>query len=121
MTRLTCHLVPAADWATTDRSRPYEAASLASEGFIHCTDGDTELLRTADRHYREDLRPFVVLTIDLDRVTAPWSVEDVAGIYPHIFGPIDQAALLAVRSLVRDPGGRFVGISPRDGAPPSGA
>lgn len=113
MTRLTCHLVPAADWAAADRTRPYEAASLVSEGFIHCTDGDGELLRTADRHYRDDPRPFVVLTVDLDLVTAPWSVADPAGIYPHVFGPIDQAAIVAVRSLVREPDGRFVGIAAR--------
>lgn len=111
MTRLTYHLVPAADWAATDRTRPYEAASLGSEGFIHCTDGDTELLRTADRHYRDDPRPFVVLTVDLDRVTAPWSVQDARGIYPHVLGPIDQPAIVAVRALVRAPDGRSVGIA----------
>lgn len=120
MTRLTCHLVPADDWAATDRTRPYEAASLAIEGFIHCTDGDRELLRTADRHYRDDARPFVVLTVDLDLVSAPWSAADPAGIYPHIFGPIDQAAIVAVRPLDRQPDGRFIGIEPGDGAVLSG-
>ena len=29
------------------------------EGFIHCTDGADELVATANRHYREDPRPFV--------------------------------------------------------------
>lgn len=120
MTRLTYHLVPAAVWAATDRTRPYQAASLASEGFIHCTDGDVELLRTADRHYRDDPRPFDVLTVDLDRVTAPWSVEDTAGIYPHVFGPIDQEAILAVGALVREPDGRSTGIAAASRAVASG-
>lgn len=110
MTRLTYHLVPAADWAATDRTRPYEAASLASAGFIHCTDGDTELLRTVDRHYGDDPRPFAVLTVDLDRVTAPWRIEDAGGIYPHVFGPIDQPAIVAVGALIRGPDGRAVAI-----------
>lgn len=111
MTRLTYHLVPAAAWAATDRTRPYQAASLDSDGFIHCTDGATELLRTADRHYRDDPHPFVVLTVDLDRVRAPWSVEDATGIYPHVFGPIDRPAIVAVQTLVREPDGRSIGIA----------
>lgn len=110
MTRLTYHLLPAADWDGMDRTRPYAAASLAGEGFIHCTDGDVELLRTADRHYRDDPRPFVVLTVDLDRVTARWRVEDPAGIYPHIFGAIDQPAIVAVAELIRDADGRYVAV-----------
>lgn len=120
MTRLTYHLVPAAEWAARDRTRPYEAASLASEGFVHCTDGDSELLRTADRHYLDDPRPFVVLTVDLDLVTVPWSAADAAGIYPHIFGPIDEPAIVADRALVREPDGRSVGIATASGAVLSG-
>lgn len=111
MTRLTYHLVPAAVWAATDATRPYEAASLSGEGFIHCTDGVAALLRTADRHYRDDPRPFVVLTVDLERVTAPWRVEDAAGIYPHIFGPIDQPAIVAVGALVRQPDGGSIAVA----------
>jgi len=111
VTRLSYHLVPADAWAATDRNRPYAAGSLASEGFIHCTDTETELVRTADRHYHDDPRPFVALTVDLDRVTAPWRVDDPAGIYPHVFGPIDQAAIIGVDSLVRAPDGRFIGLA----------
>lgn len=113
MTRHTFHLVPADTWATTDRTRPYAAASLASEGFIHCTDGESELLRTADRHYREDQRSFVFLTIDLDLVTAYWRIDDAAGIYPHVFGPIDAAAIIAVAPLVRAPDGSFGSVASR--------
>ena len=93
-------------------SRPYAAPSLASEGFIHCTDGDDALIATADRHYRDDPRPFVALTLDLDAVGSPWRVEDAAGIYPHIYGPIDRRAILATAPIQRDPDGRFLGIGP---------
>ena len=44
------------------------APSLEAESFIHCTDGAAAMIATANRHYREDPRPFVVLTIDLDQV-----------------------------------------------------
>lgn len=110
MTRLTYHLATVDAWAATDRTRPYAAASLTTEGFIHCTDGEAELLRTADRHYRDDPRPFVALTVDLDQVAAPWRIEDPAGIYPHVYGPIDNGSIIAVAPLVRAPDGRFVAL-----------
>lgn len=111
MTRLSYHLAPEPLWDAADRTRPYSAPSLASEGFIHCTDGSAELLRTADRHYRDDPRPFVALTVDLDRVTAAWRIDDPAGIYPHIYGPIDRGAIILITPLLRSSDGRFVGLA----------
>ena len=58
--RPTYHLVPAVDWAAAATADRYIAASLADEGFIHCTDGVDELVHTANRYYRADPRPFVV-------------------------------------------------------------
>jgi uncharacterized protein (DUF952 family) len=106
--RPTFHLVPADAWTAADDSRPYEAASLVSEGFIHCTDGHDEMVATANRHYRDDPRSFLVLTLDLDAVGSPWRIEDPRGIYPHVFGPIDRAAVLRVVPAPRDAGGRFL-------------
>lgn len=108
--RPTFHLVPAAVWAAADPTAPYRAGSVATEGFVHCTDGEAELIATANRHYRDDPRPFVVLTLDLDMVGSPWSVDDERGIYPHVFGPIDRAAVSEGRELIRDDAGRFIGI-----------
>lgn len=108
--RPTFHLVPVAAWRAADPEAAYRAASLDDEGFIHCTDGEAELLATADRHYRDDPRPFLVIELDLERVGSPWHVEDARGIYPHVFGPIDRAAIVRVRALERDPEGRFTGI-----------
>lgn len=114
MTRLTQHLVPAEVWGDADPIAPYAAASLAEEGFIHCTDGDAELLRTAERHYRADPRAFLALTIDLDAVSAPWRMEDAARIYPHVFGLIERSAITNVRVLVRDSDGQFLGLQTSD-------
>ena len=105
--RPTYHLVPVAAWDAADSDRPYGAASLATEGFIHCTDGAEELVATANRHYRDDPRPFLVLTIDLDRAGSPWRIEDDRGIYPHVFGPIDRAAIIGVAPAPRDTDGQF--------------
>ncbi len=105
--RPTYHLVPLEAWRAADPDGPYEAASLATEGFIHCTDGSEAMVETANRHYRDDPRSFLVLTLDLDAVGSPWRIEDSRGIYPHIFGPIDRSAILAVVPAPRDADGRF--------------
>lgn len=106
--RLTYHLTPADWWTAADPAGPLAAPSLASEGFIHCTDGAEAMVATANRHYGDDPRPFVVLTIDLDRVACRWTIEDAAGIYPHVFGPIARAAILEARPAPRDAQGRFL-------------
>lgn len=110
--RPTFHMTPAEIWAASDPAAPYEAPSLATEGFIHCTDGEAELLATANRHYLDDPRPFLALTVDLDSAGSPWRIEDPAGIYPHIHGPIDRVAILGQVPLLRDATGRFTGFGP---------
>jgi uncharacterized protein (DUF952 family) len=106
--RLTYHLTPRAWWDAADPVTPLRAPSLETEGFIHCTDGATEMVATANRHYVAEPGQFVVLTVDLDQVTSPWRVEDPARIYPHIFGPIDRAAIVAVVDAPRGPDGTFL-------------
>ncbi len=106
--RLTYHLVPAEVWVASDPGQPYEAASLAVEGFIHCTDGADEMVATANRHYRGDPRAFLVLAIDLDETGSPWRIEDEHGIYPHVFGRIDRTAVVRVMPAPRDADGTFL-------------
>lgn len=110
--RPTFHMVPAEAWAASDPSAPYESSSLAIEGFIHCTDGETGLLATANRHYADDPRAFLALTVDLDAAGSPWRIEDEAGIYPHVYGPIERAAFLGQVPLLRDATGHFTGFGP---------
>ena len=106
--RPTYHLTPADWWAAADPGAPLAAPSLATEGFIHCTDGAAEMVATANRHYAEDARSFVVLTVDLDRVTSPWTVDDPGQIYPHVHGPIDRAAIVRAVRAPRDRSGAFL-------------
>jgi uncharacterized protein (DUF952 family) len=108
--RTTFHLVPAEIWSAGDPAVPYASGSLATEGFIHCTDGEVELLATANRHYRDDPRPFLALTIDLEMAGSPWRVDDPGRIYPHVFGPIERVAVLAMTPLVREADGTFTGL-----------
>ena len=111
--RPTLHLVPESAWLARDPERPYVPAAYADDGFVHCTDGDDEMLKTANRFYRADLRPFLVLTLDLERTGSPWRIDDPGSPYPHVYGPIDPAAVLEVRRFVRADDGTFMGISAR--------
>ncbi len=106
--RPTFHLSPRERWDAADPSAPYVAPSLASEGFIHCTDGVDEMVATANRFYSDVPGAFVVLTVDLDTCGSPWRIDDPGSPYPHIYGAIDRQAVLAVAEIPRDADGAFL-------------
>ena len=106
-------MTPTEWWSASDPDQPLGAPSLADEGFVHCTTGAAEMVATANRHYGSDPRAFVVLTIDLDRVSSSWRADDQRGIYPHVFGPLDRAAILATRPMPRDRDGTFLAFDDR--------
>jgi len=108
MTRPTLHLVPEAVWEAHDPGSSYLPAAYPVDGFVHCTDGDDEMVAVANRFYGDDLRSFLLLTLDLDRTGSPWRFDDAERRYPHVYGPIDPACVLEVRRMLRDPGGRFL-------------
>jgi uncharacterized protein (DUF952 family) len=110
--RETFHIVPEVDWMAVDPTAAYEAASLATEGFIHCTDGVPALGETFDRYYATDPRPFLALTIDLDALDVPWRYDVPDSPYPHIYGRIVRSAIRAVSQVDRAPDGRFEALSP---------
>ncbi len=104
-------MLPEGVWASRDPRAPYAPAALAQEGFIHCTDGDSGMVATANRFYRDDPRPFLVLTVDLDLTGSPWRFDDPDERFPHIYGTIALASVLAVRRMARQPDGTFSGIA----------
>lgn len=112
MTRPTLHLVPEAVWTSREPGRPYLPEAYPADGFIHCTDGDEAMISVANRFYRSDERPFLLLGIDLDRTGSPWRFDDPSGIYPHVYGPIDPTSVFEVRALLRDSDGTFLRVGP---------
>ena len=111
--RPTLHLVPRDVWASRDPSAPYGAASLESEGFIHCTDGAEELAAVANRYFRTDPRPFVAVTFDLDRAGSPWRIDVPGSPYPHVYGRVAPEAVIDVRDVPRGADGAFLPLSAR--------
>jgi uncharacterized protein (DUF952 family) len=102
------HLVPREEYERADPSIDYLPSAYPADGFIHLTDGAEELAATGNRHYRTDPRSFVALVIDLARVQAPVRYEDPRRVYPHIYGPLNREAIVAVLDVPRAPDGTFL-------------
>src|SRR5690349_3767554 len=107
------HLAPAARWHAWPSDQPYLPAEYDADGFIHCTAGDALMIAVANRFYRATADEYVLLAIDPSRLSAPlkWeqSDDDLASIFPHIYGPIDRAAVLEARPILRAADGEFLG------------
>jgi uncharacterized protein (DUF952 family) len=101
------HIVPK---AVGDRigSEPYRADSLAMEGFIHCSNRD-QVARVANLFYA-DQAELLVLCLDGDRLGSLLRDEDsgTGELFPHVYGPIEQKAILEVRCFERDANGNWV-------------
>jgi uncharacterized protein (DUF952 family) len=104
----TLHLTPKDAWDRQAANEEYLPEAYASDGFIHCTNGDENLLEVANRYYRLDQREFVVLTIDVGRIASEVKYEDPDQIYPHIYGPLNTSAVVGLRKVERSKEGAFV-------------
>jgi len=101
------HICSAADWTGEE----YRAPSLDTVGFIHCADPGTVHL-PANRLYagRIDL---ILLQIDPAKLTVPLRWEegdppDPGGIwFPHVYGPIEPGAVVAVHDFLPEADGTF--------------
>jgi uncharacterized protein (DUF952 family) len=94
------HIVCRADWEKTNAG-PYRAESLGREGFIHCSNED-QVARVANLFYG-DQKDLLVLCIDVERLTSPVRDEGpgTGELFPHVYGPIEREAVVAVRQLQR--------------------
>ncbi len=114
---VTLHLLPAARWeawrADADPAARYVPAGFETEGFVHCTDGDEEMLAVANRFYAAEPGDVVVVDLDLARVGASWRYDDPGSPYPHVYGALRRDAVRSVRRVLRDPAGHFVGYGER--------
>jgi uncharacterized protein (DUF952 family) len=107
------HLVPRAAWEAAPIDEPFRPASLGTEGFVHLTHGMADLVDVANAFYRDDPRPHVVLTIALRWLTSPWRYDGDER-YPHVYGPLDRAAITEDRPIDRGADGAFLPIERPD-------
>jgi uncharacterized protein (DUF952 family) len=107
---VTFHLTPRERWDAQRANTAYTPEPFESEGFIHCTDGEANVVAVGNRYYTGDPRGMVCLVIDCELVNQEIRYEDPERIYPHIFGPLNTNAVVDVRSVRREADGSFTGI-----------
>ena len=103
------HIAARAEWEAALAAGTYRTGSLDDEGFIHCSTAE-QLDRTANTLFvgRTDL---VLLFIEVERLEPALRYEPVpdppGALFPHVFGPINLAAVFEVVALQPGADGRF--------------
>jgi uncharacterized protein (DUF952 family) len=102
------HIAAQTDWMKAEGEGSYAPASLASEGFIHCSD-PRQVVSVANRlfHGRTDL---VLLHIETDRLLPAVRYENLEGgseLFPHIYGRVNLAAVVGVTPFQPSSSGTF--------------
>ena len=108
MADITFHGVPEPYWSALDPAEPYVPPDFERDGFIHCTDGREAMSITLTQYYKENADDWLVLSIDKGRITAPVKYEDPAGIFPHVYGPLNRDAIVDVQPIGRAADGTFL-------------
>jgi len=116
MSDVIFHITSVAAWDEACIAGAYRAASLAAEGFIHCST-QAQVLPVAEKFYsgQGDL---VLLSIDPRRLTSALKWEPPSGgspppgvaageTFPHVYGPINLEAVIQVLAFDASPNGHF--------------
>jgi uncharacterized protein (DUF952 family) len=104
------HLVPTDSWESQKSGPTYVPEAYESDGFIHLTIGEANLMEIANLFYKQDVRMYSVLELDNERIAARVQFDDDSGRYPHVYGPLNVDAVIAVHPVRRDDDGTFIGI-----------
>ncbi len=94
------HIACAEDLAQADRVGVYRAASLDTEGFLHCC-YPHQLPGVVSRWFTGATGLFL-LTIDTAQLDAPPVLENTTGgdeLFPHVYGEIPMTAITARKAL----------------------
>jgi len=94
---LIFHIVLPRDWDAFEGDE-YSSASLAAEGFIHCSYAH-QLDAVIERYY-DGAESLVLLTVDTGQMGARLVEEPSTGgeVYPHIYGTIRRSEIVGVET-----------------------
>ncbi len=104
------HLADPADWAEAQQVGSYDrstrGASLAEVGYVHCSYAH-QVEAVAARVYGDWDGELLLLRIDPEQVGVEVVEEDLEGVgdlFPHVYGPIETAAVTSAEQMVRREG-----------------
>lgn len=95
------HVTTAAEWETAKEKGAYTSPSLQAEGFIHCSADDAQVAGVLQRYFAGKTN-LVKLVIDTDKLSSRFIYEwspSTADTFPHVYGPINTAAVINVTPL----------------------
>ena len=94
------HVVTQTDWQFALENGFYEAASLASEGFIH-TSKENQVKGVLERYYKNQT-DLLLLHIDEDKLIPQLKYENASSIdesFPHIYGRLNLDAVIKTTKI----------------------
>jgi len=100
------HLTLPSEWQAAQAAGQYTAPSLATEGFIHCSTAE-QVARTANLYFQGqgELRLLHIREADL---AVDLKFEPASGqLFPHLFGPLNLAAVARAQPLFPDGDGHY--------------
>ena len=101
------HICTQTDWRAALENGAFTAASLESEGFIHCSTAE-QVVKVANAFY-STVPDLVLLHIIVERIPVEVKWEDADGdTFPHIYGPINLEAVEQVEAFAPGPDRLFV-------------
>ena len=98
------HIVLPAVWENFKDREFYAAASLKTEGFIHCSFAG-QIEPVLQRYYKDAGR-VLILHLETDKLTSKLVEEPSTNneIYPHIYGQINADAIVEIEERVIEHG-----------------
>lgn len=93
------HIVLPEIWEKFENEKFYEAESLATENFIHCS--FAEQLDPVLQRYYKDGEKVLILSIETEKLMSELVEESSTGgeIYPHIYGEINRDAIIKIEEI----------------------
>ncbi|MBC7949021.1 MAG: DUF952 domain-containing protein [Chitinophagaceae bacterium] len=94
------HITTQVEWDQAKAKGYYEAMSLPTEGFIHCS--ELHQVNGVLGRYFEGKSDLVRLEIDTEKLTSKYVFDwspSTKDTFPHIYGPINSEAVLNVTPL----------------------
>ncbi|UQN06876.1 DUF952 domain-containing protein [Deinococcus sp. QL22] len=104
------HITTRSAWAQAQHIGHYSHPSLVIDDSIHCSTPTTEQVIAVANAYFLGQPYLILLHIDPERLTSALKseeYEDSGLFFPHVYGPINLDAVLAVADFLPAPDGLF--------------
>lgn len=103
------HCMTVQNWEKRKSKRFWGEENIAVDGFIHCS--SIEYFWRITENFSSVNEPLLLVCIDKTKLTAELKYEDgdnCGRYYPHVYGPINNDAVICVLPYLRDKNGNYV-------------